>query len=124
MDNILKELKQQREEAERLFWEALEDSEQHQRRLAELIDSAETGSEASITGGGVVEELRTAHAALARMSATVRSAFSLHNARTAELARQLTVLPLERMDLIMDKFERRLENLEVRLQRLEPDGDS
>ena len=124
MDSVLKELKEHREEAEQQFWQALEESEQHQHRLAELIDSLEVGSQSSLGTEHAAELLRSTHATLARMSAAMRNAFSLHNARTAELARQLTVLPLERMDLVMDAFERRLENLEVRLQRLEPDGNS
>jgi hypothetical protein len=127
MDDILKELKKLREESENRFNTLIERVEGENARLSEELDNygrkvfredAENG-ETGVFRHQVnillqlCRDISSLHAACFREFAT------LHNARCAELARQLTVLPLERMDIILDKFERRIEDLECRLQRLE-----
>lgn len=111
MDDILKELKRIREEVENRFLQRLEQLEAHERRLRDLLPAASDDPGA--------ESARRATDAVAGLIGALRDMAAVDNARSAELARQLTVLPLERMDIMLDEFERRLESLETRLQRLE-----
>ena len=126
MDKVLKELKENRQEAEDRFLALLAQVEEDMERMASIISSLEekvpdltenTQPEALYTD--VIESIKAAHTVQTRIVAGLQESMTLHNARSAELARQLTVLPLERMDLVLDTFERRLETLEVRLIRAE-----
>ncbi len=126
MDKILSELKAMREEVEARFTALLEELEEESECLGKERDEmlrkisklAQTDFDRE-----VVDQLRSAHEGFLgktrRLVASLRELMSLHNARSAELARQLTVLPLERMDLLLDRFERRLETQECELQRLQ-----
>lgn len=111
MDDILKELKKIREEVENRFNAGLERLEEGDRRLRALLEGIGPGPESDV--------LRELSGQQAGVIGSLREMAAVDNARSAELARQLTVLPLERMDIILDEFERRLETLETRLQRLE-----
>ena len=126
MDKILSELKAMREEVEARFTALLEGLEEESERLGGERDEMLRGVgklARSDFDREVVDQLRAAHEGFLgktrRLVAGLRELMSLHNARSAELARQLTVLPLERVDLLLDRFERRLEAQECELQRLQ-----
>jgi hypothetical protein len=129
MDKTLKELKALREETEEHFRALLERAEQD---LSRLGSEAQEIREALNTQGGdsipppvkeVLDRMTSLNESLVGtgrlLAEGLQEMMSLDNARSAELARQLTVLPLERMDLLFDELERRLETLESRLQRIE-----
>lgn len=131
MDDVLKDLKRIREDVEMRFNELLERMESEQARVKSLLDSAgkslkelaakdsgDSTAEATAILRKGIDIIRQSAEIQSLMVQGLREAASLQNARNAELARQLTVLPLERMDLVLDKFERRLESFEVELQRL------
>jgi hypothetical protein len=108
MDSILKELKQHRETVELEFNKGLEQIAKVQRELDASADAKPS------------YPTRSELAALANSSEKLfRKMHMLANARSAELARQLTVLPLSRMDHMIDSIEKRMESLESRLARLE-----
>ena len=129
MDETLKELKRLREETEARFRSLLEHAEEEHSRLR----SENAAAEEALSRLGETQEAETERELLEKLlrlqqrameiSALLleglREMMALDNARSAELARQLTVLPFSRMDLLFDEFERRLESLESRLQRLE-----
>ena len=129
MDETLKELKRLREETEARFRSLLERAEEEHSRL----HSENTAAEEALDRLGETPEMETERELLERLLRLqqrameinalllegLREMMALDNARSAELARQLTVLPFSRMDLLFDEFERRLEGLESRLQRLE-----
>ena len=129
VDETLKDLKRIREETEERFRSLLERLDAEQSRLREEGSAAAAQIErlaGELKGGGLqglLERLlsiqRGCVEAVALLNEGLREMMALDNARSAELARQLTVLPLSRMDLLFDEFERRLEALESRLQRLE-----
>lgn len=122
MDDTLKELRKIREDVEERFNGVLsqmeEDLGQIHAQIKEIEDAEEDVASANL-GKQLSRLSKTVQTYQSRTIEALRESMLLHNARSAELARQLTVLPLERMDLVLDKFERRLEDLEVRLQRLE-----
>ena len=126
MDKILSELKSIREEVEGRFVALLEELEEESERLSrereEMLRKIGKLAQTDFDRE-VVDQLRSAHEGFLgktrRLVTGLRELMSLHNARSAELARQLTVLPLERMDLLLDRFERRLEVQECELQRLQ-----
>ena len=129
VDETLKDLKRIREETEERFRSLLERLDAEQARLREEGSAVATQIErlaGEPKGGGMrglLELLQSMQRgcveAIALLNEGLREMMALDNARSAELARQLTVLPLSRMDLLFDEFERRLEALESRLQRLE-----
>lgn len=132
MDDTLKELKKLREEIEERFRELLDGIDDEQARLREeLLLTAET-IEALVKAPrdippGAAKAWQKSQALqerllglCARLAEGLREMMALDNARSAELARQVTALPLERMDLLVGELERRLEQLESRIQRLEP----
>jgi hypothetical protein len=128
VDKTLKDLKRLREETEERFRALLEAVDAEQTRLRdEMVSAAEAIERIS---GGPAAEVRELLGRLqavsrgclglcARLAEGLREMAALDNARSAELARQVTVLPLERMDLLVNELERRMEALECRLQRLE-----
>ena len=108
MDSVLKDLRAKREAVEAEFNQALENLAELQSKIAA---TGETEIPASLRG--LLEAITNSTDKLSRQM------HALDNARSAELARQLTELPISRMDHIIDKLERRLETLESRLARLE-----
>ena len=119
MDKVLKDLKRIREQTEGRFRSLLDDTEKELKRLiASLreLEDADAGAESMLESVG--KALAECGGNQLRLIEGLRESVALHNARCAELARQLTVLPFERMDLILDQFERRLEAQETALQRL------
>jgi hypothetical protein len=128
MDKTLRELKAIREETERRFRALVEELEGEQKRFLEQTASlrgSEKGGEVSYAEAlaALASVVESCLRSQLRFVEALRESMSLHNARCAELARQLTVLPLERMDLILDRFERRLENLECELHRQKKASD-
>lgn len=128
MEKILADLKQTREEVEERFDALIEGLEEAQERLQEATSSMR--EQAKALGTKAAKGLREVYDSAVwlhehctdtnhKLILGLMESKALFNARSAELARQLTVLPLERMDLILDKFERRLEDQEVKFQRLE-----
>ena len=128
MDDTLKDLKKFREETEERFRELLDAADDEQARLGEELRlMAEQTEKLAQETPGTVEALHKSRilqerllGLCARLSEGLREMMALDNARSAELARQVTVLPLERMDLLVGELERRLEHLETRIQKLEP----
>ena len=124
MDKVLEDLKRIREETEDRFNAVVEELESVQRRLeGELRALCKSslppaGEEDYDTVGRITVFLQDYLTIHRQMINGLRESIALHNARCAEIARQLTVLPLERMDLILDNFERRLEAHENELHRI------
>lgn len=119
MDKTLLELKRNREDTEKRFREILEGMEAELGTIQSELESIRRSSQKSESGiEGVFSVLTETLRIQLRHVEGLRELMTLHNARCAELARQLTVLPLERMDLILDRFERRLEAQECELQRI------
>ena len=128
MDDTLKDLKKLREETEERFRELLDAVDDEQARLAEELRlMAENAEKLAKEAPETVETLQKSRALqerllglCARLAEGLREMMALDNARSAELARQVTALPLERMDLLVGDLERRLEHRETRIQKLEP----
>ena len=128
MDKTLKELKKIRDETEVRFRSLLDELDESRGRLRGAADQLRAAAKASAEGSAkqaqqVIEEMLNLQEGCLhlqeRLIEGLREMMALDNARSAELARQLTVLPLERMDLALDEFERRLEAQECELQRLQ-----
>lgn len=128
MDETLKELKKHREETEGRFRALLEQMDSERRRLrnesARIRKSLDgipdfQGKEMLPFLESMVALLEGCLSSQEHLAQGLREMMALDNARSAELARQLTVLPLERMDLILGEFEKRLESLETKLDRLQ-----
>ncbi len=128
MDRTLKELKEIRENTEIRFRTLLDDLDGERKRLRENARRLRAALKA-LSGdsaeqvGSVLNEMLNLHEGCLRSQERLieglRELMALDNARSAELARQLTVLPLERMDLALDEFERRLEAQECEMRRLQ-----
>jgi hypothetical protein len=121
MDSVLKELKEIREETESSLTELIDRLETVNLDVFNKLRDLSAGDKENGDGVGsrdLLILLQEMHSNNREVTQAIRKAISLNNARSAELARQLTVLPLERMDLVLDKFEARLESLEAELNRL------
>ena len=121
MDSVLKELKAIREETESGLTQLIEELESRNHKTFEKLRDLSAGDKEN--GDGDIS--RQLHVLMEEMQENnremveaIRKTISLNNARSAELARQLTVLPLERMDIVLDRFEARLEGLEAEVNRL------
>jgi hypothetical protein len=131
VDKILRELKDLREEIEERFRALLESLDAEGTRLRGEMKRAGDQLEKLCKDDKIVlsEQQELLGRLLAvnegclglceRLSEGLREMMALDNARSAELARQVTALPFERMDLIADELERRLEALEAGIQRIE-----
>ncbi len=127
MDKILRELKGIREKTEFRFRGLLDELDDQRKRLRsgagrlrDALGALPDGTSEPVRAA-LEEVLQLQEGYLRSQELLIeglRESMALDNARSAELARQLTVLPLERMDLVLDEFERRLEAQECELQRL------
>jgi len=108
MDQVLADLKQIREEVEARLNGVLEECEiLLQQQAAELAEDEDS----------VGKSPRRAHDQLAKIIAAIRDVVALNNARSAELARQLSILPAKRFDLMIETLEKRIETLEADIRR-------
>ena len=121
MDKILKDLKSNRETVEDQFNDLMGRLAALQENLDQKLQTFEEKLEKC--EDSYSEELFNICIEFHRQSAEFIQGFRdmvlLQNARSAELARQLTVLPIDRMDLVLEGFDKRLEDFECRIQRLE-----
>jgi predicted nuclease with TOPRIM domain len=119
MDEILKDLKRIREEVEERLNQTLDSAaELHARSNELLAEVADSGSEP------LRDHLEKNNQLLETLIAGVRDTVALNNARCAELARQLTVLPAKRFDLMLESVEKRLETLEADFLRHTRQGNN
>jgi CHASE3 domain sensor protein len=108
MDKILHDLKNIREETESRLNSLLEEAANLHAESNSLLISVTESAEPSLR-----EHLEKTNTLLQSMLSAMRETIALNNARCAELARQLTVLPSKRFDLMLESIEKRLESLEA-----------
>lgn len=121
MDSVLKELKEIREETEESLTVIIEKLESASGKISSELEGLHQDRDkaaANLDAATFINLLGYLHDSNRQMQQAIRKTISLNNARSAELARQLTVLPLERMDIVLDRFEARLEGLEAEVNRL------
>lgn len=116
MDKTLQDLKRAREETEGRFRTLVDES---LRALESLEQSFSALAKGATPGRHCLEIIEGCLGVLRRLLEGLQEMAALDNARSAELARQVTVLPAARVDLILEEFDKRLEALECRIQRLE-----
>lgn len=126
MDSVLKDLKKIREETEEKLNQAIDKLESINGKAEEKLSSLNVASDENHNQekkqlSGLLQELQSCNREVCQ---AIRQTVLLNNARSAELARQLTILPLERMDIVLDRFEGRLESLEAEVDRLKKENDS
>lgn len=120
MDQILKDLKQHREEVEERFNRLMVAAEQQHRQSNRSMSAA-----AGKLNQELNELFQLYNDMLQSLIGSVREIHALQNARAAELARQVAVLPAKRIDLMLESIEKRIETLEsnVLLRQLEESPD-